>query len=152
LGRRDGSGLWRAAMMVTMLQLGLSALFSLVFLLAPEPLIRLFLDSDKPASAEIVAYGRGLLVLAALFQVFDGLQVVYLWILRGLKDTRVPMIGAVVAYWAVGVAAFYGLAFRLGFGGYGVWAGLVIGLSLASVFMVLRFFAIYRRAMAGFQG
>jgi len=152
LGRRDGSGLWRAAMMVTMLQLGLSALFSLVFLLAPEPLIRLFLDSDKPASAEIVAYGRGLLVLAALFQVFDGLQVVYLWILRGLKDTRVPMIGAVVAYWAVGVAASYGLAFRLGFGGYGVWAGLVIGLSLASVFMVLRFFAIYRRAMAGFQG
>ena len=152
LGRRDGAGLWRAAMMVTMLQLGLSAVFSLVFLLAPEPLIRLFLDSDKPASAEIVAYGRGLLVLAALFQVFDGLQVVYLWILRGLKDTRVPMIGAVVAYWAVGVAASYGLAFRLGFGGYGVWAGLVIGLSLASVFMVLRFFAIYRRAMAGFQG
>ncbi len=152
LGRRDGSGLWRAAMMVTMLQLGLSAVFSMVFLLAPEPLIRLFLDSDKPASAEIVAYGRGLLVLAALFQVFDGLQVVYLWILRGLKDTRVPMIGAVVAYWAVGVAASYGLAFRLGFGGYGVWAGLVIGLSLASVFMVLRFFAIYRRAMAGFQG
>jgi len=152
LGRRDGSGLWRAAMMVTMLQLGLSAVFSLVFLLAPEPLIRLFLDSDKPASAEIIAYGRGLLVLAALFQVFDGLQVVYLWILRGLKDTRVPMIGAVVAYWAVGVAASYGLAFRLGFGGYGVWAGLVIGLSLASVFMVLRFFAIYRRAMAGFQG
>ncbi len=152
LGRRDGSGLWRAAMMVTMLQLGLSALFSLVFLLAPEPLIRLFLDSDKPASAEIVAYGRGLLALSALFQVFDGLQVVYLWILRGLKDTRVPMIGAVVAYWAVGVAASYGLAFRLGFGGYGVWAGLVIGLSLASVFMVLRFFAIYRRAMAGFHG
>ncbi|MDQ7081348.1 MAG: MATE family efflux transporter [Paracoccaceae bacterium] len=148
LGRRDGIGLWRAAMMVTILQLGLSALFSLVFLLAPEPLIRLFLDSDKPASAEIVAYGRGLLVLAALFQVFDGLQVVYLWILRGLKDTRVPMIGAVIAYWAVGVAASYGLAFRLGFGGYGVWAGLVIGLSLASAFMVLRFVAIYRRAMA----
>ncbi len=152
LGRRDGSGLWRAAMMVTALQLGLSVLFSLVFLLAPEPLIRLFLDPDKPASAEIVAYGRGLLILAALFQVFDGLQVVYLWLLRGLKDTRVPMFGAVVAYWGVGVSASWFLGFRAGYGGYGVWAGLVIGLAVAGAFMVWRFLAILRRRSGHFTG
>ncbi|MBF9036651.1 MATE family efflux transporter [Rhodobacterales bacterium HKCCE2091] len=109
------------------------------FLGVPGALIGLFLDPADPARAEIVALGTAFLAVAALFQLADAAQVMALGLLRGVQDTRVPMVLAVMAYWVVGVPAGYLLGFPLGFGGPGIWMGLVIGLALAGGTMMARF-------------
>ncbi len=145
LGRHDKSGIWRSSIMVTALQLGTAFVIILMFLSFSEFLIGLFLDSENPDSPEIVAYGVGLLVVAAAFQIVDGLQVVALSVLRGLKDTRVPMICAVISYWVIGIPAGYYLGFSLGYGGYGIWTGLVIGLAFASITLCWRYLYVMRQ-------
>ncbi|HAW49044.1 MAG TPA: MATE family efflux transporter, partial [Roseovarius sp.] len=87
----------------------------------------------------VIAIGRTLLAAAALFQVVDAAQVMSLGLLRGVQDTRVPMVIAALSYWAVGVPASYVLGFTLGLGGPGIWLGLALGLALAGVFMLWRF-------------
>jgi MATE family, multidrug efflux pump len=145
LGRQDRTGIWRAVVTATGLQLAMSVLVISAFVLMPELLIGFFLDQSNPDSAAIIAYGVGLLLVAAAFQVVDGVQVVALAVLRGLKDTRVPMICALVSYWGIGMPVSYLLGFRMGYGGYGIWAGLVIGLALAAVSLLARFFWLFGR-------
>ena len=77
--------------------------------------------------------------MAALFQLFDAMQVMALGLLRGVQDTRVPMWLAAFSYWCVGIPASYLLAFKLGFGGVGLWLGLVVGLALAGALLMVRF-------------
>ncbi len=140
LGRRDRTGIWRASVTVGALQVGFAVVVVSAFLLVPEMLIGLFLDAANPASPAIVAYGVGLLVVAAAFQIVDGMQVIALSVLRGLQDTRVPMMLAVFSYWVVALPAGYTLGFVFEFGGYGVWSGLVVGLALAAITMGARVF------------
>ncbi|WP_101067332.1 MATE family efflux transporter [Roseovarius salinarum] len=129
---------------------GLAALITVaVFLLLPEHLIGLFLDPGDPDRDAVIAIGTGLLAAAALFQFVDAAQVLALGLLRGVQDTRVPMVIAALAYWAVGVPASYALGFMAGMEGVGVWLGLAIGLALAGVFMMARF---WRRAHRGALG
>jgi MATE family multidrug resistance protein len=80
-----------------------------------------------------------LLFIAAIFHIFDGLQVVGLGILRGMKDPRVPMYIAVFSYWLVGVPAAYLLAFVFDMGGIGVWVGITFGLVTAAAALLHRF-------------
>ena len=87
-----------------------------------------------------------LVALAALFQTADAAQVMALGLLRGVQDTRRPMVYAAVSYWAVGMPASYLLGFPLGFGAPGVWMGLVIGLTLAGVLLMHRFWTGAARA------
>lgn len=134
--------------------LGLSFLVALaviaVFVTLPEPVIGLFLDETKPESAAILAFGVTLLAVAALFQLADAMQVMALGLLRGLHDTKVPMVLAAVSYWVIGVPSSYVLAFPLGFGGVGLWFGLVIGLVAAGASLMLRFWALAPKpGMAG---
>ena len=123
--------------------IGLSLAAALVtiaaFLIFPEPLIAVFLEDGDPAAPEIIATGIGLLAVAALFQLVDGAQVIALGLLRGVQDTRQPMIIAALSYWAVGMPASYILGFPLGLGGIGIWLGLVAGLACAGVLLMLRF-------------
>lgn len=123
--------------------IALSMVFAMVtvtaFLTLPVPIISLFLDANNPESAQIVAYGTALLAVAALFQVVDALQVMALGLLRGVKDTRAPMWIAVISYWVVGIPTSYLLAFKAGYGGVGLWLGLVVGLSVAAVLLMARF-------------
>lgn len=123
--------------------IGLSLAAALVtitaFLAFPEPLIAIFLEDGDPAAPEIIATGIGLLAVAALFQLVDGAQVIALGLLRGVQDTRQPMIIAAVSYWAVGMPASYILGFPLGLGGLGIWLGLVAGLACAGVLLMARF-------------
>ena len=77
--------------------------------------------------------------MAALFQLADAAQVMALGFLRGVQDTRVPMIIASVSYWLIGIPVSYLLAFRLGLGGVGLWLGLVVGLAVAAIFLMVRF-------------
>jgi MATE family multidrug resistance protein len=87
----------------------------------------------------VVAQAGTLLLVAALFQVSDGLQVVGLGALRGLEDVKVPSVVALLAYWAVALPLGYFLGFRLHFGAPGVWFGLLVGLSIVAVVLLLRF-------------
>lgn len=138
-GRRDVQHMARGAVIVT----GLSLVFALVTMVGfvgwPEPLISVFMQEDEPARLEILAIGTGLLVMAALFQLVDGAQVVALGLLRGVQDTQVPMIMAAISYWLVGMPCSYLLGFTLGYGAMGIWAGLVAGLGVAGVLLNLRF-------------
>ncbi|GIL01057.1 MAG: putative multidrug resistance protein NorM [Alphaproteobacteria bacterium] len=144
VGRALGAGeyvdLRRAAVSVLILAVAFMALSATAFLAVPEPLTWLFLDAAKPDAAQVAAYAVGLLAVAATFQLVDGVQVVATGLLRGLKDTRVPMTIAVFSYWVAGMPLAYVLAFPAGLGGVGVWFGLAAGLAFAAVLLTARFF------------
>jgi MATE family multidrug resistance protein len=85
-----------------------------------------------------------LIVVAGLFQLVDGLQAIANGLLRGLKDARVPMIMALIAYWPIGFFLAWLLAFPLGFGGIGIWVGFLLGLGSAAVMLCIRFYVLLR--------
>ena len=145
-GLGDMGGLRLVAATGLALVLGIALLAVVLFLIAPEPLIGLFLAPGDPARPAILAIGASLLAVAALFQLADAGQVMALGLLRGVQDTRVPMIYASVSYWLVGIPASYVLGFTLGWGGPGIWAGLAIGLALAFALLVWRFWSRAGRA------
>jgi MATE family multidrug resistance protein len=87
----------------------------------------------------VVDLAVSLLGIVALFQVFDGAQIIAGGALRGLKDTSVPMILATLGYWPVGFGTSALLGFALGFGGLGIWAGLALGLMVVAVLAIWRF-------------
>jgi MATE family multidrug resistance protein len=105
----------------------------------PEPLVGAFVSPGDPLRDRIVAVGAGLLAVAAIFQLADAAQVMALGLLRGVQDTRVPMVYAVISYWGVGVPCAYLAGFPLGLGAEGIWWGLVVGLVLAGGLMMTRF-------------
>ncbi len=138
-GRSDLPALRNAAFAALTLSALMVAVTIALFLLIPGPMIALFLDPADPLRPQIIAIGTTLLAVAALFQLADAAQVMALGLLRGVQDTRLPMIFAVFSYWLVGVPASYLLGFTLGLGGPGIWLGLVIGLVLAGSLMMARF-------------
>ena len=138
-GRGDVEGLRDGARVVLATSGAVALLTVVLFLTVPEVLIGLFLAPDDPERAAVIALGVTLLAAAALFQVVDAAQVMALGLLRGVQDTRVPMIIATLSYWVVGVPVSYLLGFTLGLGGPGIWLGLAAGLALAGVFMLGRF-------------
>jgi MATE family multidrug resistance protein len=97
----------------------------------------------------VLDLAASLLMLAAVFQVSDGLQVGAAGALRGYKDTRVPLLLSIVSYWFVGFPVAWWLGVRAGQGPVGVWIGLVAGLCLAAVLLNVRFRAVAARALAG---
>jgi MATE family multidrug resistance protein len=119
-----------------------------LFLGLPDLLVGGFVDPNDPLRPQILAYGVGLLAMAALFQFADGAQVVALGLLRGIQDTAIPMIMATVSYWGVGFVASYVMGIVLGWGGIGVWGGLALGLGTAAVFLLFRFERLSRGAGA----
>ncbi|SIT83055.1 multidrug resistance protein, MATE family [Yoonia rosea] len=139
LGRRDEISLRRGGMTA----IGMSAIYaivtSLIFLAMPEALVSLFIDPNEPERANLLRIGASLVMVAALFQLVDGLQVLALGLLRGVQDTTVPMVMAAISYWVIGLPVSYLLAFTLGFGAVGLWLGLVIGLAIAAVLLLWRF-------------
>lgn len=139
MGRGDAVGLRLGAKVSIALSLCFGLLTVALFLAFPGPIIGLFLDPSDPEAAAIVAFGTVLLALAAAFQVADAMQVMALGLLRGVQDTRVPMVLAALSYWVIGIPASYLLAFPLGLGGAGLWVGLVIGLTVAAALLMLRF-------------
>jgi MATE family multidrug resistance protein len=142
-GAGNARGLRDGARVAIALSAGFGLLVVALFLAAPEPIIAVFLDMSKPGSTEIVAIGAMLLAFGAMFQMTDAMQVIALGLLRGIKDTRVPMWLAAFSYWVVGIPAGYLLAFRAGYGAAGIWLGLVIGLTVAATLLMARF---WRRA------
>jgi MATE family multidrug resistance protein len=141
-GRGDRDHLARGARVVFIMSLITAVLTSVVFLVWPEPLVLVFMQSSEPARDQIVAIGVGLLAMAALFQLVDGAQAIALGLLRGVQDTTVPMVIAAISYWVVGMPCSYIFGFVLGYDGIGVWMGLVLGLACAAILLSARFWRV----------
>lgn len=139
VGRGDRDGASLAARVGITLGLLVMCGTALLFWLAPGPVIGLFIDRADPLNADIVQFATVFLGIAAMFQIVDGLQVTTAGALRGYKDTRVPMLISLVAYWLIGFSTGVLLTFRFGLGGRGLWIGLVVGLTIASVLLLMRF-------------
>ena len=138
-GREDFEAIARIARIA----LGLATVFmlcaALAFLLFPQFLIGLFLSANDPDTKHVIAFGVSYLIIGAFFQLFDGVQVVAAFLLRGLADTKVPMIISVIGYVGIGTGSGYVLGFVSGLGGVGVWIGLLIGLATVSACLLYRF-------------
>ncbi len=139
VGRRDPAG----ARWAGYLGVGLAGAFMLcaaiLFWTAPRSVVSLYLNLDDPANADVVALAVMLLGIAAVFQIFDGVQVAAAGALRGLKDTRVPMLLAFISYWMLGLPISAALGFGVGLGARGLWWGFVLGLASAAVLLTWRF-------------
>jgi MATE family multidrug resistance protein len=140
-GKGDRENLRLAAVAALSLSAAMVA-FTIALLIGfREGLVGLFVGPGDPLRPAIVALGAQLLIVAAIFQLADAAQVMALGLLRGVQDTRIPMIYAVVSYWLVGMPCAYVLGFTLGWGATGIWWGLVVGLMLAGGLMIWRFWA-----------
>ncbi|GKY90203.1 MATE family efflux transporter [Sinisalibacter aestuarii] len=138
-GRGDAPALRQGALAAFSLGLGWAALAVVLFLSVPALLVGAFLDPAEPLRDEILAVGRGLLLMAALFQLADATQVIAVSLLRGMQDTRVPMMIAASSYWLIGAPAAWVFGIALGLGAQGVWLGLVLGLAAAAAMLGTRF-------------
>lgn len=138
-----GAGQPMAARHAGFVAIGLGVAFmslsGLVMIGAPHSIVGLYLRLDDPNNVRTVEIAASLLGVAAVFQIVDGMQAVGSGCLRGLKDTRIPMLAAAFGYWGVGFPTGYLLAFHAGFGARGLWWGLAAGLASVAVLMTLRF-------------
>ncbi|WP_324806895.1 MATE family efflux transporter [Sphingomonas sp. LY29] len=148
LGQDDRAGIGRAGWVAWTMGVVFMAAMALVIWLVPRDLMTIFLD-DTPANARVIALGVTFLGIAAIFQVVDGAQVVGAGMLRGLHDTRVPMIFTFIGYWAIGIGAGAWLAFAQDWNGVGIWTGLAIGLAIVAALMLWRW---NRREALGLVG
>jgi multidrug resistance protein, MATE family len=123
LGRRDLDGARHAGWAAIILGVGFMSCSGLAFISLPKQIARLF--SPDPV---VIRVGATLLLVAAAFQLFDGVQTVATGALRGTGDTRTPMLANLIAYWFLGLPLGYVLCFKLGWGAVGVWIGLCVGL------------------------
>ncbi|MCJ8190608.1 MATE family efflux transporter [Sphingomicrobium aestuariivivum] len=137
LGRGDRDGIARAGWTAWILGVGFMSFMAIFLFLFPAELIGVFL-ADTPENAEVLALGVSFLLIAAIFQIVDGAQVVGAGVLRGLHDTRVPMVYTFIGYWVIGLGAGAWLAFGAGWEGEGIWTGLAIGLAIVAVLMLQR--------------
>ena len=137
LGARDRAGIDRSGWTAWVLSVGFMAAMAALMWTFPRELVGLFLE-DTPANARVIELAIAFLLVAAVFQTFDGAQVVVAGMLRGLHDTRVPMLFALLGYWAIGIGAGVWLAFSRGWNGVGIWAGLATGLAIVAMLIIGR--------------
>jgi MATE family multidrug resistance protein len=133
VGAKDPDRARRAGWMALALGTGFMLLAAVVFLVAPKPLIALYTTDPQ-----VMAVGPSLLWLAAAFQIFDGIQTVCTGALRGLGETRMPMIANLVGYWVLGLPLGLILCFTLKWGIYGLWIGLTLALIIIASSLLLR--------------
>jgi MATE family multidrug resistance protein len=138
-GQRDQAALRAGAKVAVAVSMAFATATMIFYFLAGPFLVGLFLSPDEPARATIIVIGASFLIVAAVFQLADGAQVMAMGLLRGVQDTRWPMLIAAFSYWGVGLPTSYLLGIVFGWGGEGVWAGLVVGLSVAAILLMLRF-------------
>jgi len=144
-GQGDYPNLVRAAIMVSALACIIAIAGGVLFAAAPQYLSRWFLNEHLPNVPAVLDYAAKLVIIAGIFQLMDGLQAIASGLLRGLKDARVPMIMALISYWPVGFLLAWVLGFPLGLGGEGVWYGILVGLTVASITLSWRFIALVQR-------
>jgi MATE family multidrug resistance protein len=148
-GARDRQGIARAGWVALAIGTGFMALTASTMVLAPELLLSIYVDPADMANAALVGFALQYLLLAAIFQLADGVQAVAAGALRGLQDTAVPMWIAIFSYWVPGIGLAVGLGFFTTLEGTGVWIGLATGLFFAAVLLIRRWGARDRLGLTG---
>jgi MATE family multidrug resistance protein len=134
VGKGDISETRRAGFSTLILGVLIMFCAGLVFILLRNYLPKLYISDH-----EVIMIASSLLVIASIFQIFDGTQAVGIGILRGLTDVKMPTIITFIAYWVISLPIGYVLGFTFGFGVQGVWVGLLIGLASSAIMLTLRF-------------
>ena len=145
-GARDPEGVKRAGWTAIVVGTGFMAFTALAMVIIPKPLIAIYVDPWDPKNAVLVGFALQYIVIAAAFQLVDGMQAVAAGALRGLQDTRIPMWIAAFAYWVPGIGTSLVLGFMTPLEGVGVWIGLATGLTVAAVLLGWRW---HRRERLG---
>jgi multidrug resistance protein, MATE family len=132
-GSNEPKNVTGAAWSLLGMGLALMAVFALIFIFARTILPQFYVNDP-----EVVSIASSLLIIAGLFQLSDGAQVICNGALRGLQDVQIPSIFIFLSYWVIGLPLGYWLAFVLGHGANGIWIGLLVGLTLTALAMVWR--------------
>ncbi|MEL7444943.1 MAG: MATE family efflux transporter [Pseudomonadota bacterium] len=137
-GAHDRQGITQAGWVAIAIGTGFMGLTALAMVFAPKLLLSIYVDAEAAKNAALVAFALQYLILAAIFQLADGVQAVAAGALRGLQDTRVPMWIAIFSYWVPGIGLAIGLGFFTPLEGTGVWIGLATGLFVAAILLTWR--------------
>ena len=137
-GAQDRVWITRAGNVALVVGIGFMAASALLIWAVPRLMIGVYVDPDLPQNAVVVALALRFLGVAAVFQLVDGAQAVAAGVLRGLQDTRTPMLIALFGYWVIGFGTAILLGFRTPLSGEGVWWGLFAGLAVVSVLLLWR--------------
>lgn len=140
IGRGDFPGARSAGWLAIVLATGVMALSAVLFVAAPTALMRPFTSDEA-----VLAIGGGLFLVAAAFQLFDGVQAVTTGALRGLGETRIPMIVNLVGHWLIGLPLAYALCFTYGLAAQGLWLGLAVGIVVTGTILLAVW---HRRSLA----
>lgn len=134
LGKKDINGIKNAGYSALFIVAIIMGSFGIMFII-----LRKFLPTLYILDPVVIEMASSLIIIAAIFQIVDGLQVVGIGLLRGLTDLKAPMVIAFIAYWVIGLPVAYLLGFTFGYGVEGVWISFVVGLSIAAIFFIRRF-------------
>ncbi len=148
-GAKDYKQMIIVARSIFLLAIMVEIFFGIVFVISHNYLPHLFLNMSDASQLldnnEIIEIASTLLLIAAIFQISDGIQVVVLGALRGLQDVKVPMYITFVAYWVIGFPISYYLGKHTNLGATGIWIGLLAGLTAAALFLYIRFARLTRK-------
>jgi MATE family multidrug resistance protein len=133
VGRQDPDGVRRSSFAALVVGAGFMTITAIIFVTVPGFLAGLY--TTDPGVLQLAVL---LLPIAGVFQVFDGIQVVSVGLLRGLGDTRIPMLTSILGFWCLGIPVSLWLAFGRDMGAVGLWWGLVVGLAAVALFLVIR--------------
>jgi MATE family multidrug resistance protein len=137
--RHDYRGARRLGYTGLALGIGAMSMVALPYLVAPVRVLSLFLDRDVVSNADVLRVATGLLTIAALLQLFDCSQNIGVGILRGLGDVKSSFRISIVGYWMIGLPVAWAVGVWLGYGIYGIWIGLAIGLAAAAAMLLRQF-------------
>lgn len=139
VGRNDAAGVRRAGLAALLLGLMFGAGLTLMVILGRFAIARLFLGNAAESADATIELAATLLLVATTLFVTDGIQTIMAGSLRGMKDTRIPLVFAAIGYWLIGFPAAWALAFEAHLGAIGVWIGLSAGTLVYAVLLILRF-------------
>ena len=130
----------------------MAVIFAILFFIFHQSLPSLYLNYDNPIEAldnlEVATTAATLLLIAAVFQISDTIQVVTLGALRGMQDVKLPTLITFVAYWVVGFPVMYYLGLHTSYGSAGIWIGLLAGLTVSGVLLSWRFHVLSKELIA----
>jgi multidrug resistance protein, MATE family len=139
VGRNDAAAVKRAGYVATLLGIALVSALTLAVILGRFAIARFFFGEAVESGGAVIELTATLLMVGATFFVADGIQTVAAGALRGMNDTRIPLLFAAISYWLIGFTAAYVLAFQTEFGAVGVWIGLSCGTAVYAILLILRF-------------
>ena len=149
IGRGDPAGARQAGLVGMAIGVGVLGFLVIAPLMLADEITRMFIAKDDPGYAEVSALVSRIMILAAIFQVFDGAQVIAARSLRGLKDAFFPLWIGAFGYWVLGIGGGVLFAFPGELGGFGLWTGLAMGLIATACLLAWRFLAVSRRLIRG---